>query len=141
MFGGLGGEMIMRQVFFAPFLVIALGLVSCSSNISPMQATQTAGAFSVSLNVAPDPPVPMQDALLELKLVDFKGQPISGASVSLDLTMPGMQMPMNRPEVVESGGGVYQAKTLFTMAGKWQIQVTVTDVSKSETFTFNLATR
>lgn len=126
--------MIKRLVFFATLLVITLGLVSCSSNTSPLQATQTAGALSVSLNVDPYPPVPMQDALLELRLFDSKGQPISGANVSLDLTMPGMQMPMNRPKVAESGGGVYQAKTLFTMAGKWQIQVVVSYAGKSETF-------
>ena len=95
----------------------------------------------MSLTVDPDPPVPMQDALLELKLFDSKGQPISGASVSLDLTMPGMQMPMNRPKVVESSNGVYQAKTLFTMAGKWRIQVLVTNDGKSETFIFDLNTR
>lgn len=133
--------MINRQVFITTLLVITLGLASCSSNTLPLQATQTAGALSVSLKVDPDPPVPMQDALLELRLFDSKGQPLSGANVSLDLTMPGMQMPMNRPEVVESGGGVYQAKTLFTMAGKWQIQVVVTDVGKSETFIFDLNTR
>ncbi|MHB1590117.1 MAG: FixH family protein [Sulfuricella sp.] len=134
--------MIRRLIFFATLLVITLGLASCSSKTSPMQVAQTAGAFSVSLNVDPDPPVPMQDALLELKLLDSKkGQPISGASVSLDLTMPGMQMPVNRPEVVESGSGVYQAKTLFTMAGKWQIQAVVTYAGKSETFIFVLNTR
>ena len=133
--------MISRQVFITTLLVITLGLASCSPDTSPMQVAQTVGAFSVSLNMDPDPPVPMQDALLELKLLDSKGQPISGAGVSLDLTMPGMQMPVNRPEVVESGGGVYQAKTLFTMAGKWQIQAVVTYVDKSETFIFVLNTR
>ena len=133
--------MINRQVFTTTLLVITLGLASCNSNTSPIQATQTAGALSVRLTVDPDPPVPMQDALLELKLFDSKGQPISGASVSLDLTMPGMQMPMNRPEVVESSIGVYQAKTLFTMAGKWRIQVLVTHDGKSETFIFDLNTR
>jgi hypothetical protein len=133
--------MINRLVFFAALLVITLGLASCSSNTSPMQATQTAGAFSVSLNVDPHPPVPMKDTLVELKLFDSKGQPISGASVSFDLTMPGMKMPMNHPEVIESSKGVYQAKTLFSMAGKWQIQVIVTYDSESETFIFDLNTR
>lgn len=133
--------MINRQAFITTLLVITLGLASCSSNTPPMQATQTAGAFSVSLSVDPDPPEAMQDTLLELRLFDAKEQPISGASVSLDLTMPGMQMPMNRPEVVESRNGVYQAKTLLTMAGKWQIQVLVTYAGKSETFIFDLNTK
>jgi hypothetical protein len=133
--------MLNRLAFFATLLVITLGFASCSSKTSLMQATQTAGDFSVSLKVDPYPPVTMQNALVELKLFDHEGQPVSGASVSFDLTMPGMQMPMNRPEVVESSSGVYQAKTIFTMAGKWQIQVLVTSTGKSETFIFDLSTK
>ena len=126
--------------FITAVLVIALGLASCSPNTSPIQTAQTAGAFSVSLTVDPDPPVPMQDALLEVKVRDSKGQPIAGASVSMDLTMPGMRMPMNRPDVGESDGGVYRARTLFTMAGNWRVQVVVTYGGKSETAIFDLTT-
>jgi hypothetical protein len=132
--------MINRLVFRAVLLLFMLGLASCSSNTPTMQPAQTAGAFSVSLKVDPDPPVPMKDALMELKLLDSKGQPISGADLSFDLTMPGMKMPINHPEVIETSKGVYQANTLFSMAGKWQVQVLVTYAGETETFIFDLNT-
>ncbi len=136
--------MISRHALAAGVLVIVLVLASCTLGpppAAPLQATRGSGAITASLTVVPAPPAPMQDALLELRLFDSQEQPLSGANVSLDLTMPGMQMPVNRPQVVESSRGVYQAKTLFTMAGKWQIRVDVRYAGQNETLNFDLHTR
>lgn len=135
--------MIRRHALAAGVLVIVLGLASCTMGppAAPPQATQRSGTMSASLTLSPAPPVPMQDARLELALFDARQQPILSADVSLDLTMPDMEMPVNRPAVVESGGGVYRATTLFTMAGKWQIKVVVVHAGQRETFVFDVNTR
>ena len=49
----------------------------------------TADSLTATLVVTPYPPIPMQDATLELTLRDA-GQPVTGATVRFDLTMPGM---------------------------------------------------
>lgn len=55
-----------------------------------------------------------------LKLEKADGSPLAGASVQCDLTMPAMQMPENRPKVLEKGSGSYRGQAVFTMPGKWQ---------------------
>jgi hypothetical protein len=103
--------------------------------------TQTAGDLTAMLAVEPFPPVPMETTTLKLTLQDQSNQPISGATVGFDLTMPAMEMPPNHPQAVEQGQGVYLAETTFTMAGEWQIRVDVSYANTSEQFTFNLKTR
>jgi nitrogen fixation protein FixH len=83
----------------------------------------------------------MQEVTLELTLRDAQGQPMSGATVQLDLTMPGMQMPANQPQALDVGHGVYRARAIFTMAGEWQVRADVTHGSEREEFTFPLRTK
>jgi nitrogen fixation protein FixH len=83
----------------------------------------------------------MQEVTLQLTLRDAQGRPISGAAVQIDLSMPGMQMPLNRPQVTEIGTGVYRAGALLTMAGEWQVRADVTYAGEREEFTFPLHTR
>jgi hypothetical protein len=133
-----------RHVLAAGVLVIVLGIASCTAgppSAAPLHATQKSGTLSASLALKPDPPVPMQEARLQLALFNDRQQPILGADVSLDLTMPEMEMPVNRPAVIEDGGGGYQATTLFTMAGKWQITAVVVHAGQRETFVFDVNTR
>ena len=93
------------------------------------------------LSIDPDPPTPMREVTLRLTLRDAQGQPMSGATVQFDLTMPGMQMPTNQPQVMEVGNGVYQAQAIFTMAGEWQVRADVTRAGEREEFTFPLRTK
>jgi nitrogen fixation protein FixH len=121
-------------------LAVSLALTGCGGTASPTRLTQTAGTLTATLTVTPYPPVPMQDTTLELTLQDA-GQPVTGAMVRFDLTMPGMEMPPNHPEATYAGDGVYQAQALFTMAGEWQIRVEVTRAGESDEFTFSLRTK
>ena len=83
--------------------------------------TQTVGALTAVLVIAPFPPVPMEEASLQLTVRDASGQPFSGAKVLFDLTMPSMMMPRNTAEVTDQGDGVYTARVVFTMGGAWSI--------------------
>jgi hypothetical protein len=119
-------------------LVLTLLLNGCEGDATPSPLVQRSDSLTATLSITPNPPVPMNQAVLELKLSDSDDRPFSGAQISLDLTMPGMTMPINRPEVTEKGNGVYRARALFTMAGKWRIEAQVTRAGTSRTFTFDL---
>jgi hypothetical protein len=124
-------------------LSILISLLSngCGPTASPVADTQTSGSLSATLEVLPSPPAPMEDTTLELTLRDAAQQPVSGAVVVFDLTMPGMEMPANRPRATEAESGVYRADAIFTMAGEWQIGVEVSYQGQDEEFLFPLHTR
>ena len=102
---------------------------------------QTGSDMSVTLQVDPFPPRSMREATFTVAVTDPSGAPLQGATVTCDMTMPAMPMPVNRPEAVESDPGVYVAKALFTMAGDWEaaVHVALPD-GRAETFTFNMST-
>ena len=120
--------------------LLAAGGCGNQANGEPIP-TQTVGSLTARLTIAPQPPVPMQEAVLELALHDRDGELISGADVHFDLTMPDCTgMAPNRPAAREVEPGLYRAETVFTMAGAWQI---VADISMGEEirqFTFSVNT-
>jgi YtkA-like len=122
-------------------IVLLAGLTACGGTATPPAFTRQAGPWSATLEVEPYPPEAMKAATLELAVTDEAGQPISGAAVAFDLTMPGMEMPVNRPQAAEQGDGIYQAAAMFTMAGPWRLAASVSSADHSETFTFDLRTR
>lgn len=126
---------------FALALALSLLLSACGAAPAPSPEEAKTAGTTATLRVDPSPPVPLAEATLELTLRDRAGQPISGAVVELDLTMPGMAMPLNRPAVTEVGNGTYRAQAIFTMAGDWQIQVDASYAGGSERFTFLVSTR
>lgn len=122
-------------------LVLILGLAGCVPASLDKKMTATAGALTMSLRITPNPPAPMRETLMRLTLSDSRGQPVSAADVSMDLTMPGMAMPANRPRVLAEGDGVYSAKTIFSMAGTWKIEVAIAQAGAPGTFSFELKVR
>ena len=71
------------------------------------------------LKLAAEPLRTMTATPFHLTLTDGAGNPITGAQVRCDLTMPAMPMPENRPAVGERDG-FYWGEAVFTMAGDWQ---------------------
>jgi hypothetical protein len=121
-------------------LAVCLALTSCGGTPMPTQLTQTVGTMTATLAIRPYPPVPMQDTRLELALQDA-GQPVSGATVHLTLTMPGCPMAPGYQEAVEQADGLYAAETVLTMAGAWQADADVSLQYTSHQFTFFFATK
>jgi hypothetical protein len=112
------------------------GLVAVSPDGSPLPtdpnrqlpentAAQKVGNLNVSIALSPYPPVGFQKSDFDVTLTDDKGQAITDAKVTLDLTMPGMWMPSNTLEAQHNGDGLYQATGRFTMRDLWRIEVIV----------------
>ncbi len=134
----------MRHLAFLRLALVAVWLLAgCGApgSTPPTAAVTKAGGSSATLWIDPDPPTAMQEVMLRLTLRDAQGRSLLGAAVQLDLTMPGMRMPVNRPQVTEAGDGVYQARALLTMAGEWQVRAGVTSAGEREEFTFALRTK
>ena len=87
---------------------------------------QTAGGFTVALRASTYPPEPRGQARFVITITDKEGEPVTGARVVLDMTMPAMPMPPNRPEAIEQAPGQYTTTVVFTMAGEWDALIAVT---------------
>jgi YtkA-like len=133
--------------------ISAGGLVSVSSSGTPMpvpvsqaakgkvpgnMAVQESEDWLVSLALSPYPPSMSTACNFEVRLADLTGQSISGASISLDLTMPGMYMPPNKLSLEPSGEGRYLAMGHFTMRGPWRMEAIITVDGKTRSVFFDV---
>lgn len=103
-------------------------------------ATQTIDGTQVTLTMAPWPPETLVETSLTVT-VQQGDQAVTGLQPVLDLTMPGMAMPENRPAAAEGKPGVYLAKTILTMGGRWQIDVPLDLPTGKTTVSFLLDAR
>ena len=129
------------------------GLVAVSANGTPMPvpvalaatgpvsenpAIQESGGLLVSLGLDPYPPSVTKSSDFEVILTDTAGKPVSDATISLDLTMPGMYMPPNQLNMQSSGEGKYHATGRFTMRGPWRIEAIISTGGKSQSVFFDV---
>jgi hypothetical protein len=129
-----------RALLVVLIIILLEALAACIGSPPPIQLTQTKGALSATLRVIPYPPVPMQDITLELTVLE-NDQPINDASVHLTLSMPDCTMAPSYPEATEVHPGLYQARTILTMAGAWQADAEISFNEQKENFTFFFATK
>lgn len=84
--------------------------------------TSAATSGSAVLALETSEPVTMAIIPFQLSLKDKSGQPVAGARVTCELTMPSMPMPENRPQVTERSDGDYRGELIFTCAqGAWRM--------------------
>jgi hypothetical protein len=96
-----------------------------SANALPANAkTGKAGNLNVVLVMNPQPAA-FSTTTFDITITDEKGAAVSDANVSLDLTMPSMWMPSNKPQAQSLGNGKYQAAGRFTMRGGWRIDIII----------------
>jgi hypothetical protein len=126
------------------------GLVAVSQNGTPLPvpaaagelpentALQASGDLLVSLSITPYPPSGGDATNFVVNLTDASGQPVSDATISLDLTMPEMWMPPNQLNMVAGDAGKYQASGYFTMRGLWRIEVVITHGGQKQSVFFDV---
>ncbi|MBI5189167.1 MAG: FixH family protein [Nitrospirae bacterium] len=119
----------------AAILTLTLAFTGCKAK-EPEQAAPAAAeapapasaplAATIALKYAPDPPVALKDTAFTINVTGADGKPLPGATVMLDLSMPGMYHGENRPVLAETAPGVYEGKGILTMGGGWLAKVEVT---------------
>lgn len=90
-------------------------------------AAGQSGAASLSLTTKPSP-LGLGQNLFEVSVKDAKGQPVTNVEVSLLMLMPAdpkTKHPEMRTEgkLNNVGGGRYNAVTIVTMAGDWNVTI------------------
>ena len=83
------------------------------------------GAYSLTLNRAPDPPVPDVPSRLTLRVqTAADAQPVDDASVMIVPNMPGMPMPgMTDARFSHTASGQYEVSVPVSMEGYWFFDV------------------
>lgn len=115
----------------------------CPINSGPCVRAIEHEGVRVVFDINPKPVSPMKELVFTVTLTDSKG-PVADASVSVDLTMPGMFMGINRPDLTHTGGGEYEGRGVIQACphgGKiWRAEVMITRQGRtaSESFTFGV---
>lgn len=103
--------------------------------------TSAQGLYVVTLQDATDLR-PRKMYTLQATVVDKNGQPVTGASITVDGGMPqhGHGLP-TRPRVTKDlGDGAYEISGVrFNMGGWWELELTITTPDGTDTVTFNLS--
>jgi len=109
-----------------------------ASQLPENTAAQESDGLVVIFALNPYPPTMTGTSTFDVTLTDPSGQPVSGAAITLDMTMPGMWMPTNQPVLTEGEGGHYSGPGQFTMRGLWRIEVIITRDGKTQSVFFDL---
>ena len=109
---------------------------------APVQVKQ-AGPYSITLQVAPNPPPTSGPATLSFQvLLSQSQQPASNLHITLQSNMQEMGMAIDQVQASPHGNGLYLASVQFPMSGLWQVQVTITSPgTPSATTTFEITTQ
>jgi len=62
----------------------------------------------------------MDPVEFSLVLKEQSGNKLKGATVMIDLVMPGMEMPENKVKMQENANNEYSGTGMFTMKGDWR---------------------
>jgi Cu(I)/Ag(I) efflux system membrane fusion protein len=111
------------------FLAVALILITgCSQRSSTtVSSAKQVGAFLIAVQNRPARPAVGENHLI-VTLLDAASKPVTGASLNLDVVMEAMgTMPrmLTKGVVKETGAGVYEAEYSISMAGEWDVQLSV----------------
>ena len=127
------GALAMRYAL----LSLALLLAACGTEEAP----DSTGTLRIEAQPEPNPPRTGQNALV-LHVHDADGQPVAGASLSVEAFMPSMSHGSTQAsQITDNGDGSYRAEPLtFQMPGLWQVDVHATAAGEegSAVFTWDV---
>lgn len=112
-------------------------VTSITGELPKNTAAQKSGGMIVTLALNPYPPT-VGTGEFDVTLTDVNRQAINDASISLNLTMPAMRMPPNRPEMEFVADSRYHAAAYYTMRGWWRIEVIITRGSEKQSVFFDV---
>ena len=116
-----------RPIRPALWILATIFLFSGSTVLFAAETSLEEPAFKsgkATITFADAPLKAMTETAFSIKITGDTGIVISDAKLSIDLDMPDMPMPPNRP-VVTWKEGAYRGNVIFTMAGAWEVTVTI----------------
>jgi hypothetical protein len=133
--------MARRSLLMILLVMFVVFLAGCGHPTTQV-FSQTTDGLTATLSTDPSLPTAMEPVTLTLAVNDATtGQPVEGAQVAYDLTMPEMTMPPYQLKPAEEGDGLYHTEATFSMSGDWQIQTTVVHNSQEFSFVFDLSVK
>jgi hypothetical protein len=112
-----------------------------AQDFGPGPRTSAQGLYVATLQDATDLK-PRKMYTLQATIAGRSGQPVTGASITVDGGMPqhGHGLP-TRPRVTKDlGNGAYEISGLrFNMGGWWELELTIDTPAGTDTVTFNLS--
>lgn len=87
-----------------------------------VRAQQTVNGITFTLDTQRDPQI-NQPQRFRVTLTDRLGRPLDGANVYLDLDMNMICLSGAQPLATPVGPGQYEARSVYQMAGEWEITV------------------
>ena len=102
----------------------------------PALNSKQVGDLKVSLLTTPNPPIRGSGTLKAL-ITDTKGQPISDATLSFDISMTNMNMGKNVVAASSLGEGHYSGQVYFSMTGPWRVVVGINRAGQTNTIPFD----
>lgn len=139
------------MLFFSLFALNVLGVehdhsssgaeltADCAINKGPCSKTIAADKIQIEFDINPKPVKSMNDLLFTVVVKGEKG-PVSDAVVSVDLTMPGMFMGVNRLLLKHVKNGRYEGRGPLPVCPHgdklWKAEVEVTKEGKRASVSF-----
>lgn len=103
-------------------LCLTLVCAGCAHPMAPIPVPSNA-QWHMALTLTPAAPRQLDPTQMTVQISDSRGRPVSGASVTIRLAMPTMDMGQNQVTAGAGAAGVYAATGRFTMPGRWQATV------------------
>lgn len=136
-------------------VVIGIGLLILITSIGtsleallpqkPSAAVQIAqaGPYQITLNVSPNPPDTSKPAMLSFQIVQTSTQQlVSGAHVTLAISMLTMDMGTEALTAQAKSPGIYEAQAQFPMSGSWEIHIAISKTGiKTASASFDVTSR
>jgi nitrogen fixation protein FixH len=129
-----------RTRFLRAVLALALlvaTLAACGAAPATARQEQTVDGLTIGLEATESPQLNASERLV-VTLADAQGQPVDGADVYVDMTMPTMPMGTNRPVAEGQGQGRYVASSAYTMTGEWELIVVAQVAGKEHRALFKI---
>ncbi len=126
-----------------PFRAGGLLLLLCAG-CAPHSAPPSAAPnprLHLTLETTPRPPTSLDPTTFTVQVTDAAGKPVSGATATAWLFMPGMDMGDDTVTLREKANGTYAGTGRFTMAGAWRVTVSVSKGADHATQSFDLTTK
>jgi len=121
--------------------LMLLSLAACSSDPAAPSNTPVPQELQLTLSTDPNPPQAGPVSLI-VEIKDTQGKPVEGAKVSLTAKHTGMTHGGISGDMVDQGGGRYQASGSFSMSGTWRAEVKASkDGTNPKTQSFDLSVR